>query len=864
METGIIANNKYPITPRGLFVKRLLAITIVVSLLIICLAGFLLWKSKLNYEERAEITTQNLSLVLAGDIADAIDKIDLTVLTVADEVEKQLAGGSIDAQKLNALIARHHARLPVLDGLRVVNDQGENAYGTGVASGPRTSVADRSYFIRLRSNPDAGLVISEPVIGRVSNKWSLILARRVNRPDGSFAGLVYGTITMDQFFAIFSTVDVGKHGAVTLRDDELALIARHPEPEDFSKAVGRKNATLELQRSVKMGKNSGTFRATWNIDKTQRTISFQKVSNRPLYVIVGLAHEDYLATWRSEVAQVSGLVAFLVFVTFISAWGGYRGWMRRTVAAQDLARQEESLRESERNYREIFNAANDAVFIHDSNTGAILDVNESMLHLFGFSREEALRLHPDDTSLGRSPFSAVEARQWMAKSITEGPQVFEWHARKKGGDLFWVEVSLKSANISGQRRILAIVRDITGRKKAEAEREKLEAQLRQAHKMESVGRLAGGVAHDFNNMLGVILGHAEIALDQVAPSQPLHANLEEIRKAAQRSADLTRQLLAFARKQTIAPKILDLNDAVTGMLKLLPRLIGEDISLTWFPGADLRPIKIDPSQVDQIITNLCVNARDAIDGGGTISLETGNITFDEVDCSAQPGFVPGEYVFLAISDDGCGMDPETLAQVFEPFFTTKSIGKGTGLGLATVYGIVKQNNGFVYVSSEPGKGTTFKIFLPQMAAETIETTVSNKKEVSEGQGETVLLVEDEKSLRVICLRYLQALGYKVLQAETSTAALQLSEHYPDDIHLLLTDVVMPGMNGRQLAQRVCAAKPGVKVLFMSGYTADVIAQRGVLEHNMHFISKPFSRNELARKVRDVLAAGEAAKQNSDI
>ena len=299
-----------------------------------------------------------------------------------------------------------------------------------------------------------------------------------------------------------------------------------------------------------------------------------------------------------------------------------------------------------------------------------------------------------------------------------------------------------------------------------------------------------------------------------------------------------------------------MNDAVAGMLKLLRRLIGEDINLAWLPGAGLWLVKLDPSQVDQILANLCVNARDAIAGVGRVTLETRNASIDASYCTAHMDAVPGAYVVLTVSDDGCGMDTGTLAQIFEPFFTTKGLGKGTGLGLATVYGIVRQNNGFILATSEPGKGTAFEIYLPRAPEQASATTVAGKQQAPKGHGETILLVEDERSLRTTCGLFLEALGYTVLVAETPGEALRIADQHHGDMHLLLTDVVMPGMDGRQLAKRIEAAKPGLKVLFMSGYTADVIAQRGVLEEGVAFIAKPFSRNDLACKVHEMLAGSQ--------
>jgi len=382
--------------------------------------------------------------------------------------------------------------------------------------------------------------------------------------------------------------------------------------------------------------------------------------------------------------------------------------------------------------------------------------------------------------------------------------------------------------------------------------EKLEVQLHQAQKMESVGRLAGGVAHDFNNMLGVILGYTELAMERVEPDDPLHANLEKIQGAAQRSADLTRQLLAFARKQTVSPKVIDLNDTIENMLKLLRRLIGEDLDLAWHPAKEVWPVKIDPTQVDQILTNLFVNARDAFTDLGKVTIETGNTIFDEDYCRVHAGFVPGEYTMLAVSDNGCGMDKETQSHLFEPFFTTKEVGKGTGLGMATVYGVVKQNNGFINVYSEPGQGTTFKIYLPRHLSKAVPLSEKEPDKPGERGRETVLLVEDEPTILEMTTEMLQNLGYTVLAAGTPGEAVRLAHEHPGRIDLLLTDVVMPEMNGRQLAGNLLAHYPVLKRLFMSGYTANVIAHHGVLDEGVHFIQKPFSKKDLGEKLREAL------------
>ncbi|MBN1606471.1 MAG: response regulator [Polyangiaceae bacterium] len=396
-----------------------------------------------------------------------------------------------------------------------------------------------------------------------------------------------------------------------------------------------------------------------------------------------------------------------------------------------------------------------------------------------------------------------------------------------------------------------LIGEIVARKWAQVEQEQLQAQLVQAQKMESVGRLAGGVAHDFNNMLSAILGHVELAMDQVEASRPIHADLLGIQSAARRSVELTRQLLAFARKQTIQPTVMNLNAAVSGMLKMLRRLIGEHVEVVFVPGADLWAVELDSSQFDQVLTNLCVNARDAIDDVGSITIETTNRVLDQDYCTRHVGYAAGEYVELTVRDDGRGMDRETLARLFEPFFTTKALGKGTGLGLATVYGIARQNSGFIDVNSEPGRGTTFKVYFPRRVG---EPAVSQSVEVpAPARGtETILLVEDEASILSMTQRMLEAHGYAVLSARTPGEAIRLAAEHSEEIQLLVTDVVMPEMNGRDLANRLRATHPRLKCLFTSGYTANVIAHHGVLDVGVHFIQKPFSSAELNAKVRKAL------------
>jgi two-component system, cell cycle sensor histidine kinase and response regulator CckA len=386
------------------------------------------------------------------------------------------------------------------------------------------------------------------------------------------------------------------------------------------------------------------------------------------------------------------------------------------------------------------------------------------------------------------------------------------------------------------------------------DRKQLEEQFRQAQKMEAVGRLAGGIAHDFNNLLMVIQGYADLMTDRLPEGDALRRNAEQIQMAAQRATSLTRQLLAFSRKQMLAPKVLNIQSVVVDMEKILRRLIGEDVELQTSAAADLGLVKADRSQLEQVIMNLAVNARDAMPKGGRLTIETANVELDASFGETPAVVVPGKYVLLAVTDNGSGMDAETQAHIFEPFFTTKEKGKGTGLGLATVYGIVKQSGGYVWVYSEMGRGTAFKIYLPRIEEENPPAgrdQMPDAESVKRGS-ETVLLVEDEKGVRELAREYLEMTGYTVVLAEDGRTALELAAMHSGTIHLLMTDVVMPGISGRELADRVAKIRPGIKVLYMSGYTDHAVVHHGILENDAVLLQKPFTLSTLAAKLREIL------------
>ncbi len=517
-------------------------------------------------------------------------------------------------------------------------------------------------------------------------------------------------------------------------------------------------------------------------------------------------------------------------------------------------RAEEAIRQSEARLRTITDSSQDAIVMMD-HKGEVSFWNPAAEKMFGYTAKEAIgknlhlllapeRYHADHQK-AFAHFQQTGDGNAVGKTI-------ELMARHRAGRQFPVELSLSAIKIDHKWHSVAIVRDISQRRLAEAEHEELLKKLSQAQKMESIGRLAGGVAHDFNNMLGVIIGHAELVLDSLDKNSPFYSRIVEILKAANHSKEITRQLLAFARSQNVSPKVLDINEVIGKMLKMLHRLIGENICLEWIPGPKIWPVYIDTSQVSQILTNLLVNARDSIKDRGKITIKTVNVTLDEAFCCKNVGFSPGQYVRLSVSDNGSGMDSETLERIFEPFFTTKGTGRGTGLGLATVYGIVKQNKGIIDVNSKLGKGTRITIYLRRHEGRPERQEPDSRRQVADGQGTTILLVEDEQMIMEVGASILNQLGYHVLTAPTPARALDLARKHSHKLDLLITDVIMPEMNGRELAQRIQLLCPGLKVLFMSGYTADVIAHQGVIDENVNFIQKPFSIDELAQAVRRAL------------
>ena len=519
--------------------------------------------------------------------------------------------------------------------------------------------------------------------------------------------------------------------------------------------------------------------------------------------------------------------------------------------AEDITerkRAEEALRESEEQYRDLVENAHDIIYTHDLQ-GRYTSMNNAGEQITGYTHEEGLAL---DLTKTVAPEYIEKAREMLRRKLAgEKVTAYELEIIAKDGHRITVDANTKLVFHNGVPvGVQGIARDVT-------ERKRLEEQLRQSQKLEAIGQLAGGVAHDFNNLLTVISGYSDLLLRRLPADGPLKSHVTEIKKAGDRAAGLTRQLLAFSRKQILQPKVLDLNTVVSDLDKMLRRLIGEDVDLHTKTESGLGQVKADPGQIEQVVVNLVVNARDAMASGGKITIETSNVTLTQAYADQHEQCTPGEYVMLAVSDTGSGIDPAIRGRIFEPFFSTKGPGKGTGLGLSTVYGIVKQSGGNIYAYSEVGKGTAFKIYLPRVDEHTADEVARARVAPAAGGDETILLVEDEAQVRQIAQQILESLGYHVLTAENGEQALTIAAAYAADIHLMITDVVMPQMGGRELDERLTALRRNLRVIYMSGYTDDAIVRHGLMDDRLEFIQKPFTPDALARKVRTALESTSA-------
>jgi len=781
--------------------------------------------------------------------------------------------------------ARVHA---LLGGLLRINSQYTNllvASASGrvwaqALDGPPFEVADRLYF---RSAVASGrLAAGEYVVSRSTGRPTFNLAVPFFAAPGELAGVIIAGIELRAIRRLVNLENLPPGAGYLLLDHRGLILTRDRAPEQVA---GRPLPAAQLQRIVD-GPDLGAWTGSL-LEDDGLLVSYRKLrlagEARPhLYALAAIPVAPALSRANRALLGDAALLTPFLLLAAALAWllgersigrpvrllerasrrvaggdlqvrvadlvqGGELGALARTFddMSRQLKERELALRQSEELYRQLFEVESDALFLVEQETGRILEVNPAASHLLGYARDELLGMR--DVDLSADP--AALRRQ---VSVGSGRNLVEAVFRHRDGAEIPSEAAATFFTLRGRGVMLAALRDLRQRQASDDERRKLQDQLLQAQKMESVGRLAGGIAHDFNNLVTVINGHCDLLGERPELTPAMRQDLQLIRQAGESAAALTRQLLAFSRKQLRRPQALDLNDLVVRMDRMLRRVIGEDVRLETRLEPKPWAVLADPGQLEQVVMNLAVNARDAMPRGGTLTLATANVLLDEGYARTRRQVQPGEHVLLSVSDTGAGMDAATLAQIFEPFFTTKPEGQGTGLGLSTVYGIVAQSGGHVAAYSEPGHGTTIRVYLPRAHGAPAEAPQPAAPPDAAPAGATVLVAEDSEGVRSLVREVLSRHGFTVLEARHGEEALEVARRHQGAIHLLLTDVVMPGQGGRQMAERLLALRPGLPVIYMSGYTEDAILSQGLLQASIHFIEKPFTANALLVKVSQVL------------
>ncbi len=817
--------------------RALLAATLATDLFVAALIGLPLQRSLREQRAAAAASSVNLARLLEGGLADLFDKADLVLQAVADEHRRQLAArGAVDRGALGELLERQKQRLPEVLALRYLDAEGIVRL-SAPAGGEGTSAADREFFPSLRNDPALELFIARPYLGRIARRLVLNVGRRLEAPDGTFAGVILAVVDVARLEELLGAVDVGAHGLASLLWQDLSPVARGGTAPAQG-ALGERRPSPGLQALLASGRRQASFEDASQHDGMLRTSSARVMGRYPLIVLVGLSPEDYLSGWRRLRALSAGVLAGFVLLSGAGTWAILRAWRRRLEHERLLEERTAELRDSEERFRTAFRTSPDAININRLADGIYVAVNEGFTRMSGWTEAEAL----GRSSLELEVWGDPADRARLVEGLVRDGFVENLEARFRGKDGREI-VGLMSARriqLQGEQVILSITRDVTRWRRAEEERDRLRERVQETQRLEGLGRLAGGVAHDFNNLLTVILGCCEVlreALETRAPEQL--AEVEEVRAAGERARDLTGQLLAFARRQVVAPRALDLGEVLRSAERLLRRVLGEDVALAVEVGEGLWPVHCDPGQLEQVLVNLAVNARDAMPGGGTLTIAAHN----------QP---PG-WVRLAVRDTGTGMPPEVQAHLFEPFFTTKEKGKGTGLGLATVHGIVAQAGGRIEVQTTAGVGTTFAVLLPRSAAAP-EAVVAPARPAASGGSETVLVIEDDPQVRSVTVRALQGAGYQLLVAGSGDEALALAEQDARRLDLVVSDVIMPGQTGPQVVEALRRRRPGLRALYVSGYPEDAMVGRGLGEQGTAFLPKPFTPASLLERVRALIDA----------
>ncbi len=1001
--------------------RSLLSLSIRTQILLIALivavpaAGTIIYSS--NHIQKEEITK---ALVDTQRLANNIAAEQQNLVASAQQMINMLARlpdvRNRNVEKVQPILRDALKLEPHFSNIFIASRNGI-VWATAIPGLLHQNVSDRRYFKHAIGNNQ--LASGEYVISRATAAPAINIAAPMKDASGATIGVISVGLKIDAYQQVLERFMLPPDAHITLLDHQGVIVYRSIDRSQF---IGKK-FDQTLFKDMQEGTDAASFNNAPSMQGDNRVLTYRKLwihgEQAPyMYIRVGIPVSTVLSNARTSLFKdLLILLLFLVMAILLSLYigkrsiadrvtllekatrtitegdlkvrvtdlvaGGELGRLGQTFdeMASQLALREEALVKSEKNYREIFNTTKDCIFVHDAESGGIIDVNKTVEDLYGYSRAEILQQGGRQLGFAPPPYSLKEAIQWIQKTVREGPQSFEWLARRKNGELFWTEIVLCATNIGGSGRVLAVVRDIAARKKAEEDRQKLVSVIEMSHdfigmsdlngrvsylnaaalklvglnnietvrgkyittfhmkadhqrfetvilptafrtgswlgelslkhfetglpipvdmnifiirdikterpialacvgrdiserkhaeeekaklqsqvmhiqKMESIGQLSGGIAHDFNNILTAIIGYGNIMRLKLDKTDPNYIHVDHILTSAERAAKLTHSLLAFSRKQTINPRIVNLNDVIHEVERFLSRIIGEDVVLTTTLNSSVLTVFVDPMQIEQILMNLATNARDAMPDGGKLLIETSllDINHDE---TAAPAFIKkGAYAVLTVTDTGTGIDATLKEKIFDPFYTTKAAGKGTGLGLSIVYGIVKQNNGYITVQSDVGAGAQFSVYLPIVDAcmETPCSTGVLAETVPQGGSETILLAEDNDPVRKFTQTILHQYGYTVVEAVDGVDALRKFREHKDRIHLMLIDVIMPGKNGRQVYEEVRSEKPDMKVIFTSGYPADLIQKEGVLEKGFQFLPKPSKPHDIINKVRTVLDA----------
>ena len=877
-DSGSPAFATRPPGSRGASIRlRLLALVLAAALPQLAFSIVQVRRADREARANAEEVALQLARRIAMRVDDHVSVVDALLVTLSHVLRTDANGIAYNDSLLASVSGDLDTRFLVLS----VSDSTGHILGLSNASSGRTSynVADRKYHRDAIGS--RGLGFGEPMTGRVTGTPSVGIGRAILGADGRPHGVVAASTNLRQIERLLVPASLPESAVVTLLDERGVVLAR---TEDGKTWVGRNIREFSTVKRA-LVERQGVLEVT-GVDGVERLAAFATASKVPWQVFVGLRKSNALAAVHQQErdALILGLASLIVSLGI--AWiiaqriakpvtaliadanafaagdlahrsrveaDGEPGQLADTFnrMAGALQRRSDELSESERRYRVLFQTMPLPMWVYSVDNLRFTAVNQAAVDRYGYTNEEFLTMSVMDM---RPPTEIPRLAKVISEINGQPIKGQSWKHRTKSGELIDVEITSDGMIVDGVPARLVVAIDVTERNRIEGALHASQEQLRQSQKMEAVGSLAGGIAHDFNNLLTAILGYCDLALESADAQSPVREDLLEIRRAAQRAAELTHQLLAFSRRQMLKPTVFSLSTAVQGTVKILRRLISENIVLELSLGPSPLLVCADPGQVEQVILNLAVNARDAMVRGGKLVLSTEERIFTVSHNVAGSTLAPGRYAMLSVTDTGTGITPAVRERLFEPFFTTKERGHGTGLGLATVYGVIQQSGGGIDVQSIPGEGSTFTVYFP-LAIEREAAPASSHPPQASARGEgTILLAEDDDAVRAIARATLERAGYRVLAASDGLRALALLDEHPEEIDLLLTDVIMPNMNGRELAERLSALRPGVPVLFVSGYTDNVLADQGIPQSETALLDKPFTPASLTAAVAAILGA----------